>query len=74
MPKQKPVVFLGCSTEATEFIAPAIQDDLNRYALVQMWNQGFFRPGRYILEELTDQAKRFDFALLLFAADDIVII
>lgn len=68
----RPIAFLACSSEAAVNIAPSIQAMVSRSAIVQMWTQDFFRPGRFVLEELVDQAGKFDFCLILFAADDIV--
>jgi predicted nucleotide-binding protein len=66
-----PLVFLGCSTEALRLV-PVIQNTLADKAIVQPWNQGFFLPGSYVLETLISKGDRFDFAILLFADDDIV--
>jgi Predicted nucleotide-binding protein containing TIR-like domain len=71
-PKMKPLVFLGCSMESVHSIAPAIQASLKNTATVQIWNQGFFPPGSYVIETLVAKGDHFDFAVLLFAADDLV--
>jgi len=67
----EPLVFLGCSTEALH-LAQVVQFSLSSKALVQIWNQGFFPPGSYVMETLISKGDLFDFAILLFAADDVI--
>lgn len=67
-----PHVFVGCSSEAAQHVAPVIQLKLARTAMVQIWNQGLFSPGTYVLDVLSERADGFDFAILIFAADDVV--
>jgi Predicted nucleotide-binding protein containing TIR-like domain len=69
--KMTPTAFLGCSTEALP-IAYMVQNALADKALVQVWNQGFFLPGSYVLETLISNGDTFDFAILLFSNDDVV--
>ena len=67
-----PYIFVGCSSEAAEHVASAIQAELARTANLQIWNQDFFPPGGYVLDTLAEKASRFDFAILIFAADDVL--
>jgi hypothetical protein len=67
-----PYVFIGSSSEAAEHVASAVQAELARAANVQIWNQDFFPPGSYVLDTLAEKADRFDFAIFIFAADDVV--
>jgi hypothetical protein len=68
----KPRVFIGSSSEAAEHVAPVIQSELSQVASAQIWNQSFFPPGTYVLDVLAEKAATFDFAILVFAADDVV--
>jgi len=67
-----PHVFIGSSSEAAENVASAMQAELARAAHVQIWTQDFFPPGSYVLDVLAEKASRFDFAILIFAADDVL--
>jgi predicted nucleotide-binding protein len=49
-----------------------MQAELARAANVQIWTQDFFPPGSYVLDVLAEKANRFDFAILIFAADDVL--
>lgn len=65
-------MFLGCSKEAAESIAPTIQHILQKVALVQIWDEDCFPPGNFVLDGLSAQASKYDFAIMLLAADDFV--
>jgi len=67
---EKPRLFIGSSTESKK-IAKYVQEDLERTVDVDIWYQGVFEPGAGILETLVDKAPTYDFALLVFGADDI---
>jgi CRP/FNR family cyclic AMP-dependent transcriptional regulator len=67
-----PHIFVGSSTEAAEHVAAVIQAELSRVATVQIWNQDFFPPGSYVIDTLAEKVNRFDFAILIFAADDLL--
>ncbi|MFL6210721.1 MAG: TIR domain-containing protein [Pyrinomonadaceae bacterium] len=69
----KPTVFIGSSTEGLK-VARAIRDQLDSDATVVMWNEDeSFRPGQSTLESLMTASERYDFAILVFTADDQVI-
>jgi hypothetical protein len=74
MSAERPNIFLGCSTESSRFIAPVIQAILAEDALVQIFSDDFFEPGKYVLESLVERVDRYDFAILLFTADDLAVI
>jgi len=66
----KPAVFIGSSTEGLK-VARAIRDQLNDDALITIWNEDEnFKPGRSTLGSLMIAVKRYDFAILVFTADD----
>ncbi len=69
---KKPVVFIGSSTKG-EFIAYAIQENLEKDADVQVWTQGIFELGSSYLESLIKELDTADFAILVLTEDDITI-
>src|SRR5215212_5817465 len=71
MPK-KPRLFIGSSTESRP-IAEYVQERLERTERVNadVWDQGIFEPGAGILETLVEKAPTYDFALMVFGADDV---
>ncbi len=63
-------VFIGSSTEARKRgIVSTIVQFLEDYFAVLPWYKTF-EPGDYTLDTLLESAKRADFALFVFAADD----
>ena len=66
----KPSVFVGSSSEGVEF-ARAFRWHLQNDAEITLWNDGFFRPGVTFIETLVNSLPRFDFAILVFRADDL---
>lgn len=71
MDQNRPFVFIGSSREALA-VAEAIQAGLQHDAESMIWNQGLFRPGASTLETLVDESPKFDFAVLVLHADDLV--
>ncbi len=67
----KPSVFIGSSSEALG-AATALAQHLRDECDVTLWNQSLFRPSQGFLDTLLKSVERFDFALFVFAADDIV--
>jgi PAS domain-containing protein len=65
-----PVVFVGSSGRGLS-IAYAVQEQLEN-ARVQIWKDGVFQLGHGNLENLVNAASRFDFAILVITADDVV--
>jgi hypothetical protein len=67
---QHPKIFIGSSSEARE-IALAMQHELRDVAQLEPWSQGMFRVGNVPLETLVRTLDGFDFAIFIFAPDDI---
>jgi hypothetical protein len=70
MSMSKPSVFVGSSSEGLEF-ARAVRWHLQKDAEITLWDDGFFRPGITFIETLVNSLPRFDFAILVFQADDL---
>lgn len=66
----KPAVFIGSSSERQE-VARAIELNLESVANVTIWPHAF-SPGRSVFEDLLEQSSRFDFAIIVMSADDVV--
>lgn len=67
----KPSVFIGSSSEGLEF-ARAIRTQLEPDAEVTLWNEGLFQVGTTFIDTLVSSLARFDFAVLVMTADDMV--
>lgn len=72
MDHRKPRVFIGSSREAQRYV-DAIHDQLSYVAEVTPWTAGVFGASRYTLEELDEQLNSNDFAVFVFAPDDLVV-
>ena len=59
----KPSVFVGSGSESLG-IVDALESELRSMAEIKRWDIELFRPGRFLLEELTEAVKKFDFAIL----------
>jgi hypothetical protein len=69
----KPSVFVGSSSESLSY-AEAVQVNLEPdYAYVDVWKQGIFKIADYGLESLLEAVQSHDFAIFIFAADDVAI-
>ncbi len=66
-----PSVFVGSSSEGLDF-ARAIRAQLELDAEVTLWNEGLFQLGSTFIETLISSLARFDFAVLVMTADDMV--
>jgi predicted nucleotide-binding protein len=66
-------LFIGSSVEGLKF-ARALQRNLIYDAHVRLWNQGIFRAGNYVLEDLLTALTENDFAAFVFLPEDIAII
>ena len=67
-----PRLFIGSSTESKK-VAMAVKKAMDRVAETIMWTQGnVFEPGKSTLESLEEQARRSDFAVMVFAPDDVI--
>ncbi|MER2512756.1 MAG: TIR domain-containing protein [Nitrosomonas ureae] len=71
MTRVRPSLFVGSSTEGLP-IARALQVLLDHTCEVTIWSQGVFGLGQNSLESLVYALDRFDFAVLVLTADDLV--
>lgn len=69
--KVRPTVFVGSSTEGLP-IAQALQVLLDHQCEVEIWSQGVFGLSQGGLESLVLALDRFDFAVLVLSADDLI--
>jgi hypothetical protein len=69
---KKPSVFIGSSSEGID-VARAVGFQLRDVGEITIWNEGVFKPGESYLESLFNALDRFDFAVLIFTPDDVVI-
>ncbi|WP_410513839.1 nucleotide-binding protein [Paenibacillus sp. BR2-3] len=67
----KPKVFIGSSLEAKYYV-DAINESLSYTAMVTPWTSGVFGVNRYTMEDLEQQLASNDFAVFVFAPDDVV--
>jgi predicted nucleotide-binding protein with TIR-like domain len=66
-----PSVFIGSSSDGVEF-ARAVRSLLAKDAEITLWNEGFFGLGSTFIETLMNALPRFDFAILVLTADDLI--
>jgi hypothetical protein len=71
-PTVRPVVFVGSSSEGLE-LAKIIQVLLDANNDVELWDQGVFGLSHGTLESLVGAIPRFDFAVLVLTADDLLL-
>lgn len=68
----RPRLFIGSTVEALS-VAREVQAELDHEFQVTLWNQSLFNPGDRTWSRLVEMARsEFDFALLVFSADDAV--
>ncbi len=67
----KPSIFIASSVERLE-IAYTLQEHLEYAAEPTVWTQDIFKPTSYALADLVNASRRFQFAIFVFTADDIV--
>lgn len=65
-------MFIGCSSESLQ-IARYLQAELRNDVESDVWDQGVFGLSSGTLEDLTEKARRFQFAALVLTPDDVVI-
>lgn len=63
-------IFVGSSVEGLDY-AYAVKERLDRHAQVTVWDQGIFKPTKFLLESLLAALNRFDCAVFVFSPDDI---
>ena len=67
-----PRMFIGSSSESKK-AAMAVKKAMDSVAEVIVWTQGsVFEPGKLTLESLEEQARHSDFAVMVFAPDDVI--
>lgn len=69
----KPRIFIGSSVESLD-VAFSVQESLEHEIEVTVWTQGIFQPSRYAMEDLINALAESDFALFVFAPDDVATI
>lgn len=70
--QQRPALFIGSSKEGLD-LARAVQLNLDHEAEIILWSQGVFGLSEGTLESLVTSFKRFDFAVLILTADDLIL-
>lgn len=69
----RPVLFVGCSTEALD-VGREIQTVLDHDPIiVKVWTDGIFKAGNFPVESLEQELQVADFAALVLSPDDTVI-
>jgi len=69
----RPRLFVGSSVESLDY-AYAVPANLSPHdAFVKVWPQGVFQLASYSLDSLLEAVQSHDFALFVFAADDLAI-
>ena len=66
----KPKMFIGSSVERLD-LAYAVQEGLEHDLEITVWSQGIFELSRSAMASLTDALEESDFALFIFAPDDL---
>ena len=77
---QLPSLFIGSSTEGLR-VAQEIRSNLekrhgpdnSRVVIPTLWSDGIFRLGEFVPDRLIETAGKYDFAVLVFSPDDIVL-
>lgn len=65
-----PRVFIGSSSESKK-VAHAVKKTMDKVAKTVEWTQkDVFEPGKFTLESLDENARRSDFAVMVFGPDD----
>lgn len=69
----KPRVFIGSSVESLD-VSYSVQESLEYDLEATVWTQGIFQPSRYVMEDLINALAESDFALFVFAPDDVLMV
>jgi hypothetical protein len=67
----KPSIFIGSSVERLD-IAYTMQEHLEYTTEPTVWTQDIFKPSGYALVDLEKAARGFQFAIFIFAPDDMI--
>lgn len=71
-PNDKPMIFIGCSSE-TLSVANALRDKLKTDENeVKVWTDGVFQASKSALDSLIDTCKAYDFGILILDSNDVV--
>ncbi|MDX2372510.1 nucleotide-binding protein [Psychrobacter sp. PP-21] len=70
---RKPRLFIASSVESLQ-IAEAVNANLDHDFEVTIWTNGAFKLSSSTIEDLVEKSSTVDFALFIFAPDDIVTI
>jgi len=68
----RPILFIGSSKESKPIAQTLIKGIDTTKVTVLPWYKDVFRPSRSTIEELENQLKIVDFAVLLFGPDDVI--
>ena len=66
----KKKIFIGSSKESLDY-AYAIQENLDHWAEVTIWDQDIFKPSSYTMESLQEALEFFDYGLFVLSPDDL---
>jgi hypothetical protein len=66
----RPKIFVGSSVESLS-IANAVHLNMDYVAEITVWTQGIFELSKSSLDSLIEAAPRFDYAIFVFASDDV---
>ena len=73
VPREQPVLFLGCSKEGLE-PAQEIQSGLDHDPIVvEVWTDGVFNASKTPIEDLNALVRRIDFGALILTPDDMIV-
>ena len=73
-PLRPPLLFIGSSTEGLE-VAREIRTNLEKQSglITRLWDDGIFSLSTYVADQMIATAATFDFAVLVFSPDDVVL-
>ena len=72
-PNPKPEVFIGCSVEKLEEARQVQGAFTHDEMIVRLWENGVFGASSFPIDDLLNQVKRSDFAILVLGGEDKVI-
>ena len=68
----RPIIFLGSSSESLH-IANQIEAGINGDDVsINLWTSDVFMPSHFPIDDLSDQVRKSDFAVLIISSDDLV--
>ena len=68
----RPIIFLGSSSESLH-IANQIKAGINGDDVsINLWTSDVFMPSHFPIDDLSDQVRKSDFAVLIISSDDLV--